>query len=109
MVVRKRLSRFLLPLLAYGVASGAVYYFLESAKGGQRGMTSKIEIKAAQYRLGQELDALKVERTNWEKRVALLRTESVDRDMLDERARHLLNRVHPDDIVIILGDQRPPR
>lgn len=106
MVVRKGPSRLLLPLLAYAVASGAVYYFINSAQGGQRGMQSKIEIKAAQMRLGQELEVLKGERTVWEKRVALLRTESVDRDLLDERARHLLNRVNPDDIVIILGDQQ---
>jgi len=36
-----------------------------------------------------------------ESRTALLRPDNLDRDMLDERARLMLNYSHPDDIIII--------
>jgi cell division protein FtsB len=35
----------------------------------------------------------------------LLRPESLDPDMLEERARVLLNLAHPNDIVIMRGDR----
>ena len=41
------------------------------------------------------------ERAVWEHRVALLRSEQIDRDLLEERARVVLGRVHPNDVVII--------
>jgi cell division protein FtsB len=38
-----------------------------------------------------------------ERRVALLRPESLDRDMLEERARAVLNLARPEDRVILLN------
>ncbi len=38
--------------------------------------------------------------------VALLRPDNLDPDMLEERARVMLNYVHPDEIVIISPDQQ---
>lgn len=36
----------------------------------------------------------------WERRVSALRNQSIDPDMLDERARALLNFARKDDIII---------
>ena len=36
----------------------------------------------------------------WERRVTELRNQSLDPDMLDERARALLNYARPDDIIV---------
>jgi cell division protein FtsB len=47
-----------------------------------------------------ELDALKEERARWERRVAALGPQSVDRDLLDEEAHAKLDRVSKDEVVI---------
>jgi cell division protein FtsB len=41
-----------------------------------------------------------------EQRVALLSNTSLDLDMLEERARVMLNFAHPDDLVIFYGAQQ---
>ena len=38
-----------------------------------------------------------------ERRIALLRSDQIDRDLLEERARVMLGRVHKNDLVIITG------
>ena len=43
---------------------------------------------------------LKAERALWERRVALLRADRIDPDMLDERARALLGYVDPRDLTL---------
>jgi cell division protein FtsB len=56
--------------------------------------------------LAGELAGLKDVRARLERDVALLRPESLDPDMLDERARAILNLVHPDDLIML--KRRPP-
>jgi cell division protein FtsB len=48
-----------------------------------------------------ELTNLKAERAQWERRVALLRSDRIDPDMLDERARALLGYADPRDLVLL--------
>ena len=43
-----------------------------------------------------------------ERDVALLRPESLDPDMLDERARAILNLAHPDDLIMMKRRQPVP-
>ena len=50
--------------------------------------------------LSGELAGLKAERGTWERRVSLLRADSIDPDMLDERARVLLNYADPRDLTL---------
>jgi cell division protein FtsB len=103
MVVKRRFRRFLVPLALYGVAGGAVAYFVHHANHGQRGLEAKRVLKIQAYDLAQELEAAKTERQDWERRIALLRSNQIDRDLLDERARVVLGRVHRNDLVIITG------
>ncbi len=51
--------------------------------------------------LTRELERAKVEHTQWQRRVSLLRSASLDPDMLDERARALLEYAHPNDLTLI--------
>jgi len=44
---------------------------------------------------------VRAERATWEHRVALLKSDQIDRDLLEERARIVLGRVHANDVVII--------
>ena len=55
-------------------------------------------IKAAQSTA--ELEAIRAERAVWERRVGLLRSDNLDPDMLDERARVLLNLAQPNELIL---------
>jgi cell division protein FtsB len=105
MVVRKRARRILIPLVLYSVSAGVVGYFVHHAHSGARGLEAKQQFKIRVYEINRELDALKAERLSWERRVALLRSDQIDRDLLEEQGRTLLGRVHRNDLVIITGPQ----
>ncbi len=101
MVVRKRARKILIPLAIYAVASAAVGYFVHHAHTGNRGIEAKRELKIQAFNIGREVEELRGERQEWERRIALLRSDQVDQDLLEERARLLLGRVHRNDLVII--------
>ena len=106
MVVRTRLRRIVLPIVFYlllGVTSG---YLVWGASNGEHGLKAKVKFDAEAIDLKVELAALKDERARWELRVASLRPESVDRDLLDEEAHALLDRVAKDEVVIFTGAGR---
>src|SRR3712207_2889097 len=103
MVVRRRVRKILIPLALYGVSALVVGYFVHHAQNGSRGLQAKRELKIQAHAVTKELDALKAERADWERRIALLRTDQIDRDLLEERARALLGRVHRNDVVIVTG------
>jgi cell division protein FtsB len=105
MVVRKRARRILIPLALYSVSAAAVGYFVHHAHSGSRGLEAKRQLKIQVYEIGQQLDGVKAERAEWERRIALLRSDQIDRDLLEERARALLGRVHRNDLVIITGSE----
>ncbi len=103
MVVRKRARAVLVPLALYGASAGVVGYFVHHAHSGNRGLEAKQQLKRQAYGITRELEAAKAERMGWERRIALLRSDQIDRDLLDERARVILDRVHRNDLVIITG------
>ncbi len=103
MVVRKRARKILIPLALYGVSSLLVGYFVHHANTGARGLDAKRQLKIQERDVAAELDTLKTKRAEWERRIALLRSDQIDRDLLEERARSLLGRVHRNDLVIIIG------
>ena len=103
MVVKKRARAVLIPLALYAVAAALVGYFVHHAHSGHRGLDAKKALKIQAYHLNQELEGVKAERAAWERRIALLRADGIDRDLLEERARYVLGRVHRNDLVIITG------
>jgi len=103
MVIRRRLRRFFIPLMLYSISAAVAAYFVHHAHTGARGIEAQEKYEAEVAGLNKELDNLKTERTNWERRIALLRSDQIDRDLLEERARVMLGRVHPNDLVIITG------
>ena len=105
MVVRTRLRRIVTPIAFYlvlGVTSG---YLVWGASNGEHGLKAKVKFDAQATELKAQLDELKDERARWESRVASLRPESVDRDLLDEEAHALLDRVGKDEVVIFTARQ----
>ncbi len=101
MVVRRRLRAVLIPLCAYALATGLVYYFLHNARIGNRGFDAKQILKIQIYETHQVLDQVRAESKEWDRRLALLRADQVDRDLLEERGRILLGRVHKNDVVVV--------
>jgi cell division protein FtsB len=102
MVTRRRLRSFLTGLSLYVIAALLIGYFGVNAYSGNRGLKAKQDIDRQIGQLSTELERLKHERSKWEHRVALLRSDRLDPDMLDERARALLDYVHPNDLTLMI-------
>jgi cell division protein FtsB len=102
MVTHKGYRTGLRMLALYGVAAALVGYFLYHAQHGSRGMGSKMAVKATLVEARVHLEQLTQERLAWDDRVALLKRDSTERDILDERARAVLGRVHKNDVVIMI-------
>jgi cell division protein FtsB len=105
MVVRARARAVLIPLALYCASGLAVAYFLHHANIGQRGLEAKRGLSAQIEVAVQQLAALEDEREDWERRIGLVRSEQLDRDLLEEQARLMLGRVHRNDLVIITRGQ----
>src|SRR3954466_11101702 len=101
MVSRARLKSFLTGLPLYTLAAALVGYFGVNAYTGKYGLNARQELDSEIVALTSELARLRRERAEGEERVSLLRSESVDPDMLDERARYQLDYANPHDLVRI--------
>ncbi len=93
------------PLSLYGVAGLIVGYFFWHGVNGQRGLKAGEEYEERLGHLRFERDLLKLERMQWDKRIALMRGETVDADIVDEEAHALLGRVHKNEVMILLPPQ----
>ncbi len=97
-----RLTAFIFPLLACGAAG----YFAYHLQIGDHGLAARAELQGRKDVLQGELAGLNEVRQRLERDVSLLRPESLDPDMLDERARAILNLADQDDLVML--KRRPP-
>jgi cell division protein FtsB len=104
MVTRKRLRAILTALGLYLGAVAFIGYFAINAYTGNHGLKVKKGLEAEIAELSGELAELRQARVEWEQRLTLLRSHSLDPDMLDERARILLGYVHPHDVVMSITD-----
>jgi cell division protein FtsB len=104
MVTRKRLRAILTALGLYLGAVLFIGYFGINAYTGDHGLKAKQDLDEQIAELSGELAELTEARGLWERRLALLRSHSLDPDMLDERARILLGYVHPHDVVMSVTD-----
>ncbi len=90
-------GRFVLPVLT----AAFLGYFGFHAYHGEFGLYSRIRLEAQKSELKKQLDDVTAQRVAFEKRVALLRDGSIEKDMLDEQARRGLNLSHPDEMTLI--------
>src|SRR5438094_7558066 len=102
MVTRRRLRSFLTALGLYLGAALLIGYFGVNAYSGNHGLRARQDLDQQIAELSDEVASLKAERATWERRVALLRPRSIDPDMLDERARVLLNYADPRELTLRL-------
>jgi cell division protein FtsB len=102
MVTRNRFRGILNAFALYAIAAALIGYFGVNAYDGNYGLRAKQDLDQQITQLTGELAALKAERAGWERRVSLLKSDSIDPDMLDERARVLLNYADPRDLTLRL-------
>lgn len=87
----------------YLAAALLIGYFGVNAFTGNHGLKARQDLDQQIVQLSGELSVAKAERAIWERRVSLLKSENLDPDMLDERARALLDYVDPRDLTLKLG------
>ena len=102
MVIRTRLRRLASITVFYAVILSASGFFAWNAWTGERGLMARKEHKARIAQLNRQLEDLVIDRSALERRVEAISFDAVDRDLLDERARAVLNLAHRNDIVIPL-------
>jgi cell division protein FtsB len=101
MVKRPRVRSFFTALGLYVLAAMLIGYFGINAYTGDHGLRAREELDRQIAALDKQLYEATAEHDLWERRVKLLKSESVDPDMLDERARALLDYVDPRDLILI--------
>ncbi len=80
---------------------GLLGFFAWHALEGPRGFKYREKLAAHSQHLADELAAIEKQRGDFEHRVALLRPESVDPDMLDEMARGTLDVAAPNELIVL--------
>jgi len=91
------------------VIGAAIFaYFAYHAVQGERGLLTWLRLNQQVREAEATLARVSDERAVLERRVALLSPASLDPDMLEERARAMLNMAHSDDLVIFLKPPEQP-
>lgn len=92
------LNRLWMPL----ITAAFLGYFGFHAFNGYYGIWSRDRLQADAVRLTAELESLKHQHAELEGRVAVLRADNLDADMVDIEARAALNRLRPDEVLLKL-------
>ncbi|MCE2481774.1 MAG: septum formation initiator family protein [Alphaproteobacteria bacterium] len=95
--VRRRARAAVAPFICFVL----VIYFGYHAIHGNRGLLVRMQLKHEIERAALAHASLVEERRRLEHRIAFLRPESLDRDLLTERAHQVLGLVGDDEVVIL--------
>jgi cell division protein FtsB len=74
--------------------------FAWQATQGDHGLIMREKRKAQLAQAEANLEAARLERDNWQRKVAGLTPTHLDKDALDQRARELLNLAEPNEVVV---------
>ena len=102
MVIRPRIRAFLTALGLYAVAALFIGYFGVNAYTGKNGINARQGLDQQIQELASELERVRAERARWERRVALLKSDQIDPDMLVIIARQLLNYLDPHEVTVVV-------
>ena len=95
--ISHRAGAALVPVLAAGAAA----YFGYFAIAGEHGLIAHARLEQRLAQTKDLVEASAAERRRLERRVALLKADNLDPDLLEELARHVLGLVHRDDVVVL--------
>ncbi|WP_052120634.1 FtsB family cell division protein [Inquilinus limosus] len=101
------LRRKLRPVIGPAVGVCLIAYFTYHAIQGDHGIFARDALQGEVAQAKATLESLTAQRTEMEKRAALIDPKQIDTDMLDERARAMLNVARPDDVVIFFPKAAP--
>lgn len=103
------INRLLGQIVGPVLGAFVVAYFAYHTVQGDRGLVALTHLQGEVAEAQRVLDQVRGERVELERRTTLLRPDSLDPDMLEERARTQLNQSHPDDLVILLPGRPAPQ
>ena len=98
---KKRLQQALLSVLGALLVGYFLYHTIQGDRGWFAMMRMEHEVKSAEA----TLEVLRKDREALQHRTDLLRSESLDPDLLDEKSRELLNYSKPNEIIILTPGQ----
>lgn len=101
MSTRQRRKSYLRPLIVPVIAIAFSGYFAWHGWHGSFGIEARRNLAVEAARLDADLARIKQERTRVERRVTLLRSASLESDMLDERSREILGLANASEIAIV--------
>lgn len=90
------------------IGMSVVAYFAFHAVQGDRGLIALGKLRGEVDQLQAQVLDVREERMELESRVHALRSDSLDPDLLEERARHLLGYGYADEAVVIAKPARVP-
>jgi cell division protein FtsB len=96
------LQRKRLEILVGTACIALLSYFIWQAEFGPRGFNYQTTLLAQGVKLSTDLDNLKLQHKLLEEKVAELRPDSIDPDLLDEMARQSLNFASPSQYLVYL-------
>jgi cell division protein FtsB len=98
--LRRQLKSVLGPTIGLSLSAYFGYHLVE----GDRGLYAWVDMTRQIHAAQDQATALRTERDAVERRVAMLRPEHLDPDLLDEQARAALNLAGPNERVILDPD-----
>ena len=101
----RRRARQIVPQVLFACTVG---YFAYHAVQGERGLLAYMHLEQELQQAKAVNSELAAQRAELEHRVELLRPDSLDPDMLEERAREVLNFARDDEVVILLDENGNP-
>jgi len=100
MVLGRELKRRLKAVIAPLIFLSVVGYFGWNAVQGDRGLLAYAQRQELLAQAKQDQARALAERDLWQRRMAGMRTQHLDADALDERARAMLNLADPTDVIV---------
>jgi len=94
--VIRRLGQAIAPVIAFTI----MVYFIFHSVEGNRGLLAYWSMQDRVAEIAKVRDEITEKRKHLEQRVIAMRPKHLDPDLLDERARAMLNAAHPDDLII---------
>jgi len=94
--MKRRVRMAIAPLFFFALAS----YFGWTAARGDHGLVAEAQRKALLAQARADLTRVQAQQADWKRKVAALGTHHLDPDLLNERAREMLNLSNPHDILV---------
>ena len=106
MIARSRVRAAFLTLVVYGALGSASAYLVWGASQGEHGLKAMAGYQVELAALDKHLADLQVEHEAWKRRVHDMSANSVSRDLLEEEAHGVLDRVGKGEVVVLLTPEQ---